>query len=80
MIELHLHQDLYDATAVDEAAKIYGSYGTMDVARDADAHVVHVTVGADTAAQGIDERTLAAELANEALGLTIEKARSEPGA
>ncbi len=80
MIELRFHQDLYDALAVDEAAKVYGSYGTMDLARDGDDHVVRVTVGEDAAAQGIDERTLAAELANYALGLTIEKARSEPGA
>lgn len=77
MIELRFHHDLYDGAAVDEAAKIYGAYGTIDLARDADAWVAKVTVAQDTVAQGIDERTLASEMANYVLGMTIEKARQD---
>ena len=73
MIELRFHQELYDGFAVDEAAKVYGPYGAIELAREPDAYVVRVTVGADAASQGIDERTLAAEIANYALGATIEK-------
>jgi len=80
VIELRFHQDLYDGFAIDEAAKVYGNYGAMDLTREADAYVVRVTAGADTAAQGIDERTLAAEMANYALGMTIEKAREAEAA
>ncbi|MFT3769701.1 MAG: HxsD-like protein [Minicystis sp.] len=76
MIELRFHHDLYDAAALDEAVKVYGAYGTADLAREGDASVVRVTVSAETAAQGIDERTLAAELGNYALGLSIDKART----
>ena len=71
MIELRFHQELYDGFAVDEAAKVYGPYGAVELVRESDAYVVRVTVTPDTS--GIDERTLAAELANYALGATIEK-------
>ena len=73
MIELHFHHELYDGFAVDEAAKVYGPYATMDLVREPAGYVVRVTASADATAQGIDERTLAAELANYALGLTVEK-------
>lgn len=76
MIELRFHHDLYDVASLDEAVKVYGAYGAVDVAREADASLVRVTVGADAAAQGIDDRTLAAELGNFALGMAIEKARA----
>lgn len=78
MIELRFQHDLYDAAALDEALAVYGPYGTVDLAREADGSVVRVTVGADAASQGIDERTLAAELGNYALGKTIESARARP--
>jgi len=71
VIELRFHQELYDGFAVDEAAKVYGPYGAVELVRESDAYVVRVTVTPDTS--GIDERTLAAELANYALGATIEK-------
>lgn len=73
MIELHFHHELYDGFAVDEAAKVYGPYATMDLVREPMGFVVRVTVTADAAVQGIDERALCAELANYALGLTVEK-------
>ncbi len=73
MIELRFQHDLYDAAALDEAIAVYGPYGTLDVTRDAGGSVVRVTSAAD----GVDERTLAAELGNYALGKSIEKARAE---
>lgn len=68
MIEVRFHHELYDGFAVDEAAKVYGAHGTMDLAREPEGYVVRVT-----AAEGVDEVVLAAELANYALGVTIEK-------
>jgi hypothetical protein len=76
MTEVTFHHELYDGFAVDEAAKIYADYGTMDLERKPGGFVVRVTIHADTAAQGIDEATLVAELANYALGKTIEKRTS----
>jgi hypothetical protein len=73
MTEVTFHHELYDGFAVDEAAKIYADYGTMDLERKPGGFTVRVTINADTAAQGIDEATLVAELANYALGKTIEK-------
>jgi hypothetical protein len=72
VIELRFHQELYDGFAVDEAAKVYGAYGSMELSREPEGYVVRVTLGAN-APPGIDERTLAAELANYALGTTVEK-------
>jgi hypothetical protein len=69
VIELHFDHELYDGFAVDEAAKLYGPYGTMELVREPEGFVVRVTA----VAEGIDERTLAAELSNFALGLTVEK-------
>jgi len=69
VIELRFHHELYDGFAVDEAAKVYGPYGTMELVREPSGYVVRVTA----TAEGIAERTLAAELCNYALGLTIEK-------
>jgi hypothetical protein len=73
MIELSFQHDLYDASAVDEATKVYGAYASIDLARGPSGDVVRVTVGPDHGAAGVDERTLAAELGNYALGLTIER-------
>lgn len=75
MIEIRLRHEYYDAPAIDEAVKLYGAYGSVDAERGDDAWRVRVSAGD----QGIDERTLAAELANYALGATIERARSAPG-
>lgn len=68
MIELRFHHELYDGFAIDEAAKVYGPYADMELVREPDGYVVRVTGSGE-----IDERTVAAELANYALGLTIEK-------
>ena len=79
MIELRFHHELYDGFAVDEAAKVYGPYGNLELVREPEGYVVRVTVSDDAAAQGIDERTLSAELSNYALGMTIEKSAAELG-
>lgn len=75
MIELRFAEDLYDGFAVDEAAKIYGAHGSIELSRADGAYVVRVH-----AHEGVDDRTLAAELANYALGLTIDKAHGAAGA
>jgi hypothetical protein len=68
MIELRFHHELYDGFAVDEAAKVYGPYASMELVREPEGYVVRLAATAD-----IDERTIAAELSNYALGLTVEK-------
>jgi hypothetical protein len=73
VIELRFHHELYDGFAVDEAAKVYGAYGAVELAREADGYVLRVTASADG---GVDEQTLCAELSNYALGTTIEKLRA----
>jgi hypothetical protein len=80
VIELRFHHDLYDGFAIDEASKVYGPYGAMELVREPNAYLVRITATADAAAQGIDEKILAAELGNYALGMTIEKRLSHPPA
>jgi hypothetical protein len=72
VIELRFHHELYDGFAVDEATKVYGSYATMDLIREPEGYVVRLTASSAAPAHP-DEPTIAAELANYALGLTIEK-------
>lgn len=72
MIELRFQHDLYDAAALDEALATYGAYGKLDLDRAGDASVVRVT----STVEGVDDRTLAAELGNYALGKAIECARA----
>jgi hypothetical protein len=78
VIELRFHDELYDGRAVDEAAKVYGPFGEIALERAPSAFVVRVTAGAPALEQGISETLLAAELANYALGKTIEQ-RGEGG-
>ncbi len=68
MIELRFRRDLYAGEAVDAATKVYAAFA--DVAREEspEAWVVRVTV-----AGSLDERHVADELANYALGATIER-------
>jgi hypothetical protein len=75
LIELSFRHELYDAHAIDEAVKIYAAYGAVDAERGDEAWRVRVSAGES----GIDERTLAAELSNYALGITIERARQIAG-
>lgn len=80
MIELHFHHELYDGFAVDEAARIYAEYGAMDLVREEHGYVVRVTLRAGATAPGISERALGAEIANYALGKTIETMTRTAGA
>lgn len=77
MIELRFHEDLYDGFAVDEAVKVYADFLSADLDRGEKAWIVRLTAGARAAEEGVDEPTLAAELANYALGKTIERSRAE---
>lgn len=69
MIELTFHRELYAGEAVDEAAKLYEPYATIE--RVAEEHRWVVRVTAEAPAR---ERRIANELANFALGITIERA------
>ena len=81
MIELRFHHELYDGFALDEAAKVYAPYADLALEREPEGYVIRLTASAESTKQGIDERTLSAELANFALGLTIERqAAGELGA
>ncbi|MBK9261086.1 MAG: hypothetical protein IPM54_14925 [Polyangiaceae bacterium] len=75
MIELRFHQELYDGFAIDEAVKTYASHAQTELERDGGNYVVKVTAKPEALSGGIDERTLCLELANYALGLTVERAR-----
>jgi hypothetical protein len=69
VIEVRFHHDLYDGFAVDEAAKVYAPYASLELVREPEGYVVKITATAD-----FDERAIAAELGNYALGLTVERA------
>lgn len=70
MIELRFHRDLYRGESVDEAIKVFDRYGTLTRAEEPSHWVVRVEAGAAPRA-----RRIADELANYALGLTIESSR-----
>ncbi|MFO0550523.1 MAG: HxsD-like protein [Polyangiaceae bacterium] len=76
MIELRLHEELYDGFAVDEAAKTYRPYASIDLSRADKYYVVKVTAAPDAAEDDPPAALIAAELANFALGKTIERALS----
>lgn len=70
MIELRFPDDLYDGFAVDEAVKTYADYASAELAREDGAYVVRVTAKPDA---GFDDRAIALELANFALGRSIDR-------
>ncbi|MCC6557469.1 MAG: hypothetical protein IT372_31345 [Polyangiaceae bacterium] len=80
MIELRFHEELYDGFAVDEAVKAYDAFMTAELTREPHGYVVRVTASQSALDQAIDEATIAAELANYALGRTIERSRGAEGA
>jgi transaldolase len=68
VIELRLRLELYPVEAVREAARAYAEHAEVEVEeRDA------LTLVRVSALAGADEQTLADELANYVLGLTIER-------
>jgi hypothetical protein len=75
VIELRFHEELYDGFAVDEAVKVYAGFASAELARAGEAYLVRLSASPDALAEGLDEATIAAELANYALGKTIERSR-----
>lgn len=73
MIELRFHHEFYDGFAVDEAAKVYADFAECDLEEDTQVYIVRLKARPAALEQGIDERTIGAELMNYALGKTIEK-------
>jgi len=65
--ELRFHRAIYRGTAVDEAAKQLAHHVALELVEEPDHWVVRLT--AHDAAR---ERTVAGELANWALGLTVQ--------
>jgi hypothetical protein len=72
VIEVRFHEELYDGFAIDEAVKLYGPYATFALSREAGGYVVKI----EGQEGGADESVIAAELANYALGKTIERSRA----
>lgn len=75
MIELRFNEELYDGFAVDEAVKAYADFMSAELTREARDYLVRLTISPGALADGLDEDTIAAELANFALGKTIERNR-----
>jgi len=73
VIEVFFHHELYDGFAVDEAVKVYAEYASAELARESAGYVVRLSALAPAIEAGFDEETIASELANYALGKTIEK-------
>lgn len=76
MIELRFHEDLYDGASVVEATKAYAELAEVTIEREGAALVARVSALPVAVEEGIDELTLSAELANYALGRSIERARA----
>lgn len=68
MTELRFVKSLYNEAAVDEAVSAYARFGTIERVDEGERWVVRVT-----ARDEARERRLANELANHALGRTIEQ-------
>jgi len=73
VIELFFHNELYDGFAVDEATKLFADYASFELEREGSGYVVRLSPLPSAIEAGFDEETIAAELANYALGKTIEK-------
>lgn len=75
MIELRFHPEYYNGFSIDEAVRTYETYASADMQRENGNFVVKVSATKKALDEGFDERTIALELANYALGLTIERVR-----
>jgi len=73
VIELRFDEKLYDGFAVDEAAKTFEPFASIAREREGGAFILRVTIEEAAAGDGHTEDEVAAELANYALGKTIEK-------
>lgn len=68
MKELRFHRQVYRGEAVDESVKTFGRFADFELSEEPDYWVVKLT-----AKDAARERRIAGELANFALGLTIEQ-------
>lgn len=73
MIELSFDESLYDGFAIDEVAKAFEEIATIERERREGAFVLRVSAKPDGGPDAPTEEDIAAELANHALGKTIEK-------
>ena len=64
MIELRFHRDLYRGESVDEAVKVFAGFARFELCEEPAHWIVRVS-------DESNERTVARELANYALGLTV---------
>ena len=67
-VDLRFDRDLYSGPAVDEAVKVFARHGEFHLTRHADAWIVRLR-----ALRPAMTRRLAHELANYALGLTVQR-------
>ena len=72
MTQISFSIPLYSSIAVDEALRIYADFGRFEVERSESACNVRIFAGDD-----VDEGALTDELANYALGVTIERSRTD---
>ena len=75
MIEMRFHPEYYNGFCIDEAVQRFVGYAHADYHRENSIFVVTVSASQKAIDEGLDERTIALELANYALGLTIERVR-----
>jgi hypothetical protein len=73
VIELRFEEALYDGFAIDEAAKAFEPFASIERERRDGAFILRVTLSDGAAADGHAEADVASELANHALGKTIER-------
>jgi hypothetical protein len=73
MIELRFDDTLYDGFAIDEVAKAFEPYAVIARERPEGAFVLKISAKPGDDADAPSEEDIAAELANHALGKTIEK-------
>jgi hypothetical protein len=66
--ELRMHRQLYSSTAVNEAVRLYSDFAGVELAEESEHFIARVTD--DDPAR---ERLVSGELANAALGLTLEE-------
>jgi hypothetical protein len=75
VIELRFHPEYYNGFCIDEAVQTFAGYASADYRRENGNFIVTVNASQKALDEGLDERTVALELANYALGLTIERVR-----
>jgi hypothetical protein len=74
MVTLAFHKELYDGRSIDEATKVYARFAAFEQAEEGERWVLRVT-----AHKPEREERIARELANYALGLTINRRSEKTG-